>query len=89
MVVSRCRVIGPPSGIVLGTLFLVAADLRRQPTPAHPYQASSVVLVWPVPREVSVIPRAVSLRVSLSQSTGSGLGLAPCWAPPMGRSNRG
>jgi len=30
MVVSRCRGIGPPSsGIVLGTLFLLAADLRR------------------------------------------------------------
>jgi len=28
------------------------------------------LLVWPVPRGVSVIPRAVSLRVSLSQSTG-------------------
>jgi len=30
MVVSRCRDIGPPSScIVLGTLFLLAADLRR------------------------------------------------------------
>jgi len=28
------------------------------------------LLVWPVPRGVSVIPRAVSLRVSISQSTG-------------------
>ena len=33
MVVSRCRGIGPPSsGIVLGTLFLLAANLRRHPT---------------------------------------------------------
>jgi len=33
MVVSRCRGIGPPSsGIVLGTLFLLAADLRRHTT---------------------------------------------------------
>jgi len=33
MVVSRCRGIGPPSsGIVLGTLFLLAAELRRHPT---------------------------------------------------------
>jgi len=33
MVVSRCRGIGPPSsGIILGTLFLLAADLRRNPT---------------------------------------------------------
>ena len=31
MVVSRCLCIGPPSsGIVLGTLFLLAADLRCQ-----------------------------------------------------------
>jgi len=31
MVVSRCRGIGPPSSsIVLGTLFLLAADLRRR-----------------------------------------------------------
>ena len=52
------------------TLFLLAADLRRHPTPAHPFPVSSVVLVWPVPRGVSVIPRAVSLRVSSSQSTG-------------------
>ena len=30
MVVSRCRGIGPPSsGIILGTLFLLATDLRR------------------------------------------------------------
>jgi len=65
------RGIGPPfSGIVLGTLFLLAADLRRHLTPAHPCPVSSVVLVWPVPRGVSVIPRAVSLRVSISQSTG-------------------
>jgi len=46
MVISRCRGIGPPSsGIVLRTLFLLAADLRRHPTPAHPYPISSVVLV--------------------------------------------
>ena len=35
MVVSRCRGIRSPStGIVLGTLFLLAADLRRHPTSA-------------------------------------------------------
>jgi len=28
MVVSRCRGVVPPSGIVLGTLFLLAADPR-------------------------------------------------------------
>jgi len=32
MVISRCRGVGPPSGIVRGTLFLVASDLRRHPT---------------------------------------------------------
>jgi len=31
MVVSRCRGIGPPSGVVLGTHFLLAADLGRHP----------------------------------------------------------
>jgi len=37
MVVSRCRCIGPPSsGIFLGTLFLLAADLRRHPQLLHP-----------------------------------------------------
>jgi len=36
MVVSRCRGIGPPSsGIVLGTLFILAANLRRHPTYRH------------------------------------------------------
>jgi len=48
----------------------VGCRLRRHPTPAHPFPVSSVVLVWPVPRGVSVIPHAVSLRVSISQSTG-------------------
>jgi len=32
MVVSRCRGIFPLSGIVFGTVFLLAADLRRHPT---------------------------------------------------------
>jgi len=33
MVVSRCRGIGPSSsGVVLGTLFWLVADLRRHPT---------------------------------------------------------
>jgi len=37
MVVSLCRGTGPPSsGIVLETLFLLAADLRRHPTSAAP-----------------------------------------------------
>jgi len=60
MVVSRCRGNGPPSsGIVLRTLFFV--DCRS---------TSSFLLVWPVPRVFFVIPRAVSLRVSISQCTG-------------------
>jgi len=38
MVVSRCRGIGPPSsGIVLRTLFLLAADLRRHEYPSPLY----------------------------------------------------
>jgi len=32
----------------LRTLVLLAAGFRRQPTPAHPFPVSSVVLVWPV-----------------------------------------
>jgi len=32
MVVSRCRGIGPPSGIPSPGLFFFAADLRRHPT---------------------------------------------------------
>jgi len=32
MVVSRCRGIGPPSGIPSAGLFLLAAELRRHPT---------------------------------------------------------
>jgi len=59
--------------LVLPLVFLLqdsvffAADLRRHPTFAHPCPVSSVVLVWPVPRGVSAILRAVSLRVSISQ----------------------
>jgi len=38
MVVSRCRGIGPPSsGIVIRTLFLLAADLRRHEHPSPLY----------------------------------------------------
>ena len=32
MVISRCRGIGPPSGIPSSGLFLLAADLRCHPT---------------------------------------------------------
>jgi len=61
MVISRCRCIGPPSsGIVLGTLFLLAADLRRYPISA-PTPSFFCCVGVPVPRGVSVIPRAVSL----------------------------
>ena len=59
--------------LVLPLVFLpqdsvfVGCRLRRH---THPFPVSSVVLVWPVPPRVSVIPRAVSLRVSIIQSTG-------------------
>jgi len=65
----------------LRTLFVLAADIRPHPTPAHPFPVSSVVLVWPVPRGVSVIPRAVSLRVSISRSACM-YSIAP-WTLPM------
>jgi len=57
MVVSRCRGIGSPSGIPSSGLCFCWLPIF-------------VVIVWPVPRGVSVIPCAVSLRVSISQSTG-------------------
>jgi len=65
---AEVLVLPPP--VLSSGLFLLAADLRRHPTPAHPCPVASGVLVWPVPRGVSVIPRAVSLRVSISPSTG-------------------
>jgi len=49
MVVSRCSGIGPPSSsVVLGTLFVLAADLRRHPT--------SGILGIPLPALLSNIP---------------------------------
>jgi len=71
MVVSRCRGIGPPSGIPSSGLCFcwLPIFVVIQPPPTR-VPVSSAVLVWPVPRGVSVIPRAVSLRVSISQSTG-------------------
>jgi len=71
MVVSRCRGIGPPSGIPSSGLCFcwlpIFVVIQLPPTRVP---VSSVLLMWPVPREVSVIPRAVSLCVSISQSTG-------------------
>ena len=71
MVVSRCRGIGPPSVIPSSGLCFcwlpIFVVIQLPPTRVP---VSSVVLVWPVPRGVSVIPRAVSLRVSISRSTG-------------------
>jgi len=44
MVVSRCICIGPPSpGIVLGTLFLLASEVRRHPTSASLAPAESKI----------------------------------------------
>jgi len=69
MVVSRCKGIGPPSGIPSSGLCFcwlpIFVVIQLPPTRVP---VSSVVLVWPVLRGVSVIPRAVSLRVSISQS---------------------
>ena len=71
LAVSRCKGIGPPSsGIVLGTLCLLAADLRRDPTTAHPCPVSSVVLVCPSRAECLSFPAQFPCRVSVSQSTG-------------------
>jgi len=42
-----------PPVFVLGTPFLLAADLRRHPTPARPYPVSSVVVSVSVPRGIS------------------------------------
>jgi len=71
MVVSRCRGVGPLSSIPSSGLCFywlpIFVVIQLPPTRVP---VSSVVLVWPVPRGVSVIPRAVSLRVSISQSTG-------------------
>ena len=51
MVVSRCRGTGPPSfGIVLGTLFLLAADLRRHPTSYAFTTARASAALVPPPR---------------------------------------
>jgi len=70
MVVSRCRGIGPPfSGIVLGTLLLLAADLRRHPTSAHPYPVSSVVLVCLSRAGFLTFPAPFPCRVSISQES--------------------
>jgi len=87
MVVSRCRGIGPPSGIPSSGLCFcwlpIYVVIQLSPTRVP---VSSVLLVWPVPRGVSVIPRAVSLRVSISQSTGYihiyHLRLVPSKIPP-------
>jgi len=47
-VVSPCRGIGPPSsGIVLGTLFLLAADLRLHPTWEYPSPLYCLIFVDP------------------------------------------
>jgi len=50
----------------LRTLFLLADDLRRQPTPAHPFPVSYVLLVCLSLRGISVIARAVSLSCRVS-----------------------
>jgi len=49
----------PP--VLSSGLFLLAADLHRRPTPAHPYPVPSVVLVCLSLCGVSVLLRAVSL----------------------------
>ena len=71
MVVSRCRGVGPLSSIPSSGLCFywlpIFVVIQLPPTRVP---VSSVLLAWPVPRGVSVIPRAVSLRVSISQSSG-------------------
>ena len=59
MVVSRCRDIGPPSGIPSSGLCFCWLPI-----------CVVIQLQTSVPRGVSIIPRAVSLRVYISQSTG-------------------
>ena len=69
-VVSRCRGSGPPSsGIVLKTLCLLAADLRRH-LRVNPYPVSSVVLVCLSRAGFLLFPAPFPCRVSISQSTG-------------------
>jgi len=61
---------GPPSsGIVLGTLFLLAAELRRHPTPAHPCPVSSVLVCLSRAGFLS-FPAPFPCRVSISPSAG-------------------
>jgi len=59
MLVSRCRGIGPPSGIPSSGLCFCWLPI-----------CVVIQLQTSVPRGVSIIPRAVSLRVYISQSTG-------------------
>ena len=62
MVVSRCRGIGPPSGIPSSGLCFCWPPTTSSSNAWPPVsQFLLFVLVWPVPRGVSVIPRAVFL----------------------------
>jgi len=84
MVVSRCRCIGPPSsGIVLGTLLLLAADLLRHPTLASPapIHFASPALVLTPGTSTSPTPNPYSLRPPLSISLALHLVLTPGTSP--------